>query len=166
LGEYTQEIPGDEDTPSSSIVKKLYGLRISSGEGTVMETNSEGELLLKKGLIVSASGVDDGSITIGQVNDTVINANNKFIVYNDGSVLANTGTFTGTINANEGTIGNLRLKEGNLISNKGQTFLIKITGSDDNERDALTISNGEMTVYGIINANDGGNIGGFKIENN
>jgi hypothetical protein len=130
----------------------------------VIQTGEDGQLWLKDSLNIE---VDNGSVALGQLpQGQVINANGKFIVYSDGKVFADGGTFTGTVNANEGTIGNLTLEDGNLISDKEKPFSIKITGSDGNDREALTISNGEMTVHGIINTTEGGNIGGFIIRDN
>jgi hypothetical protein len=37
----------------------------------------------------------------------VLDANGNFVIYSDGHVKAQSGEFTGTINAKEGTIGNL-----------------------------------------------------------
>ena len=157
LATYVDEEGGQEKT--------IYGIRILNQDGqTVMETGDDGELWLKNQLKVE---VDSGSVSFGRLTlGQVINASNRFIVYQDGTVSAEAGSFTGTINANQGRIGKLQLINNSLIATSNEPFSIKITDSQGNTKDALMISNERMSIYGIINAQDGGNIGGFKIQNN
>lgn len=84
----------------------LYGIRISDNSGeTVMETDSEGELWLRNRLRVGTG--ETSTVSIGYLSDfkelnnnkfhQVINANDKFIVYEDGSMTATEAVFSGVI---------------------------------------------------------------------
>lgn len=92
-----------------------YGIRISDDSGkSVMETGDEGKLWLKNQLNISKSK-DDYNIQLGFLDNTkdnsdiheVFNATDKFIIYEDGSMKATDGEFTGTIHATGGKIGNM-----------------------------------------------------------
>lgn len=94
-----------------------YGIRISDDSGkSVMETGDEGKLWLKNQLNISKSK-NDYNIQLGFLDKTkensniheVFNATNKFIVYEDGSMKATDGEFTGIINATGGKIGNMSI---------------------------------------------------------
>lgn len=92
----------------------LYGIRISNNSGAVMETDNNGDLWLKSRLSVQTSGNNEVGIGVIQENGSthgnqVINANNDFIVYEDGHVKAMSGEFSGSINATSGTIGGLQV---------------------------------------------------------
>ena len=87
-----------------------YGIRISDDFGNpVMETGDKGKLWLKNQLNISKSK-DDYNIQLGFLDNTkdnsdvheVFNATGKFIVYEDGSMKATDGEFTGTIHATDG----------------------------------------------------------------
>lgn len=134
-----------------------YGIRISDDSGkSVMETGDEGKLWLKNQLNISKSK-DDYNIQLGFLDKTkdnsdvheVFNATGKFIVYEDGSMKATdgefTGTihatdgeFTGTINATGGKIGNMTIgtveetisdvQKLDIISNLGYTFKVEENG--------------------------------------
>ena len=104
----------------------IYGLRLSDNNGVpVMEHASDGKVWIRDELQI---GIGLSSVTIGYLKDTkkdvykntidfsdkedseihqVINANNKFMVYEDGSMKATDGEFTGVIHATGGTIGGL-----------------------------------------------------------
>ena len=92
-----------------------------------MEHGSDGKMWIRNELKV---GVDLSSVSIGYLEDTkamsyrntidfsdktneeihqVINANNKFMVYEDGSMKATDGEFTGIIYAIGGKIGNMEI---------------------------------------------------------
>ena len=120
---------GSQDNP-------IYGLFITDADGAkVMETNSDGTLWLKNRLNVETN--DNYSVGIGKLGasieggkNEVINANNKFLVYEDGSIKATDGEFTGTIYATGGTIGGMNIasivsntKRVEIISNGGFVFL-------------------------------------------
>ena len=134
-----------------------YGIRISDDSGkSVMETGDEGKLWLKNQLNISKSN-NTYNIQLGFLDKTkdnsdiheVFNATDKFIVYEDGSMKATegefTGTihatdgeFTGTINATGGKIGNMTIgtveetisdvQKLDIISNLGYTFKVEERG--------------------------------------
>lgn len=114
----------------------LYGLYITDADGAkVMETNSDGTLWLKNRLNIETNS--NSSVGIGKLGasieggkNEVINANNKFFVYEDGSIKATDGEFTGIINATGGTIGGLEInsfvdgvKRAQIITEQGTVFL-------------------------------------------
>lgn len=90
----------------------IYGLRIRDGEGNVvLEHSSEGSVWIRNSMKI---GNHSSTVEIGYLEGTkkqkeeiheVINADNKFIVYEDGSMKATDGDFTGVINALGGQIG-------------------------------------------------------------
>jgi hypothetical protein len=118
-----------------------------------METDSDGKLWLRKELSVQTS-VNNTFVKIGQLGKTgedkvarVIDANDKFVVYEDGTmratgayfegegigkfegeIHATSGTFTGEIHASSGTIGGLDIEsiipeyEVRITTTKGTSF--------------------------------------------
>lgn len=106
----------------------IYGLQLRDyDQNLVMEHGSDGKMWIRNELKV---GVDLSSVSIGYLEDTkaisyrntvdfsdktneeihqVINANNKFMVYEDGSMKATDGEFTGIIYAIGGKIGNMEI---------------------------------------------------------
>lgn len=98
----------------------IYGIRISDADGSaVMETSDSGALWLRNRLNISSTSGANYNIGIGYLDGTkpetniheVFNANNSFLVYEDGSMKATNGDFTGTIIATGGKIGNLTIEE-------------------------------------------------------
>ena len=107
----------------------IYGLQLRDyDQHLVMEHGSDGKMWIRNELKV---GVDLSSVSIGYLEDTkaisyrntidfsdktneeihqVINANNKFMVYEDGSMKATDGEFTGIIYATGGKIGNMEIE--------------------------------------------------------
>lgn len=107
----------------------IYGLQLRDhDQHLVMEHGSDGKMWIRNELKV---GVDLSSVSIGYLEDTkavsyrntidfsdktneeihqVINANNKFMVYEDGSMKATDGEFTGVIYATGGKIGNMEIE--------------------------------------------------------
>lgn len=81
---------------ASSSDPAKYGMRINDGDGnTVLETGDDGNLWLRNELHIGDSSMD---VSIGQATATdsiVINANDSFIVYQDGSVLARSIVISG-----------------------------------------------------------------------
>lgn len=128
---------------------RIYGIRISNSDGVpVMETDSDGNLWLKDRLLISNK--DSHEVAIGKLNDNkVIDANSKFIVYGNGRIVAK-----------EGQIGNLQLIENALVAGE-ENFSIKI-----GEQDVLQLTQDKLIINAVINAEEGGNIGGFIISNN
>ena len=110
----------------------VYGIRIKNAEGApVMETADDGSLWLRKELNISSTN-DNYSIQIGYLDlkeseslHRTIDVNNEFIVYEDGSMVASKGTFTGTIHATGGTIGGLTIDQ---VVGNGTRF--EITSSE------------------------------------
>lgn len=94
----------------------LYGLRLRNNKGQVtLETGDNGFLWLKDKLNIEIHNPNN-FVQIGVLEESdaehgnqVINATNKFIVYEDGHMKATSGEFTGTINATGGKIGNLSI---------------------------------------------------------
>lgn len=97
--------------------KQYYGIRISDNTGPVMETTDTGELWLKKKLQIKSTDASGYNIAIGYLDSTkeetniheIFNSNNNFIVYEDGTMKAKSGEFTGVINATGGKIGNMSI---------------------------------------------------------
>lgn len=98
----------------------VFGIRIADVSGApVMETDSTGKLWLKQRLDISSTTGSNYNIGIGYLTGTkpsttiheVFNANNAFYIYEDGSIKATSGEFTGTIHATGGTIGNMTIDE-------------------------------------------------------
>lgn len=92
---------------------QIYGLRLNNALGEkVLESSNDGVLWLSKALQIQDQKY---SIKIGVLEDNaVINANNKFVVYNDGSFSATSANITGTINAKEGST-----FVGHIVANSG-----------------------------------------------
>ena len=137
---------GTQDNP-------IYGLFITDADGEkVMETNSDGTLWLKNRLNVETNhnysvGIGKLGASIEGGKNEVINANNKFLVYEDGSIKATDGEFTGTIHATGGTIGGMTIasivsntKRVEIISDNGFVFL-----SDTPSNITLTATLNEIT---------------------
>lgn len=100
----------------------IHGIRISNArEESVMETDDQGELWLKKRLRIgtdSTSTVELGYLDATRDNSIheVIHAgrgNQEFIVYEDGKMRATGAEFTGIINATGGKIGNMTIEDVN-----------------------------------------------------
>ena len=131
----------------------IYGLQIRNNENKVVLTTDEaGELWLQNALRIGGSpnrydikiGYDKEKFKIEKIEgiDTniyeSINANNNFIVYEDGSLVATKARITGHIEATSGKIGNMTIgeiedaangqKKLEIISLTGETFKISRTG--------------------------------------
>lgn len=89
----------------------------------------------------------DSQTAYYELENVIINSNNNFLVYNDGSVLVNNGTFngvinavdgefSGTVNALRGTIGGFEISDGRLIStlkDSNDNPLIQLIGNSNAE---------------------------------
>lgn len=104
---------GEEQSP-------VYGIQIKDASGaTVMESNEDGTLWLKNQLNVETYG--NNKVAIGKLDTEatkdvthggrVMNANDKFVVYEDGHMKATGAEFEGHITATSGTIGNVTIGE-------------------------------------------------------
>lgn len=183
LGSSQVEIVDSDGTTTTKTVYS-YGLRISNMEGTPALVAQDGYLWLQdqisigdgENTIVSLGYLDvfktttetesaeDGTESeISKTYHQVFNANNNFIVYENGDVTANNGTFRGEIKATAGYIGSEEQVE---INENG----IKITGGglviqDTSEHPLLEFIGNTLSISGRIEA-QGGTIGGFTIEKN
>lgn len=125
---------------------KVYGIRINNADGeAVMEHSSDGQLWISGQLNVGNK--NSPTVKIGALEGLkkqeyinfvdfegkeiheVINANNKFMVYEDGSMKATDGEFTGIIHATGGTIGGLEIEqvkgvgyEAQIVCEQGTVF--------------------------------------------
>ena len=168
--------------------RPLYGLRLSkiktfiNDAGTIsysssptLVADSGGQLWLSDTLEICAETGDTKNIKIGYwFNDEekkarVIEATKNFIVYEDGSVVANNGTFSGVVNAKEGTFGdNISLtQDGLIITDAGLRIQKKKVDNEGNVLegqfdDLLTFDNGQLVLKDI--SAESGTIGGFTIE--
>ena len=95
-----------------------YGLRLRNNSGKItLETSDEGSLWLKDRLNVEVFNINNnvGIGTLDTIDDEhgreVINATDKFIVYEDGHMKATSGEFTGTIHATGGEIGGMTIDQ-------------------------------------------------------
>lgn len=166
----------------------LYGLRLSKIKTTTdvsgnisyfssptLVADSGGQLWLSDTLEICAKTGDTKNIKIGYwFNDEeekarVIEATKNFIVYEDGSVVANNGTFSGIVNAKEGTFGdNISLTENGLIITDAGLRIQKKKVDDEGNvlegvfDDLLTFDNGQLVLKDILA--ESGTIGGFTIE--
>lgn len=184
LSSATVESVNPDGTKKKEIIYS-YGIRISDANGSpVLVTEDDGELWLKNKLKI---GGDDGAkVSLGYLENTiqvyeniilengntesiqkiyheVFNANGNFIVYENGNVVANNGTFKGEIKATSGYIGSEEQVE---INENG----IKISGGGlviqnaNKDKTLLEFKDGDLLISGIINAQAGGTIGGFTIK--
>ena len=184
LSSATVESVNPDGTKKKEIIYS-YGIRISDANGSpVLVTEDDGELWLKNKLKI---GGDDGAkVSLGYLENTiqvyeniilengniesiqkiyheVFNANGNFIVYENGNVTANNGTFRGKIKATSGYIGSEEQVE---INENG----IKISGGGlviqnaNKDKTLLEFKDGDLLISGIINAQAGGTIGGFTIK--
>ena len=149
-----------------------YGIRIADAQGAaVMETDNTGKLWLRKRLDISSTSGTSYSIGIGYLDEykevedpedpevtyevhEVINANDKFIVYEDGTMKAVDGEFEGKIIATEGQIGDLTISSANSIQAAIDNAQVIFTAT------GLSITNGALSIY------DENNVPIFYYDNN
>ena len=168
--------------------RPLYGLRLSkiktfiNDAGTIsysssptLVADSGGQLWLSDTLEICAETGNTKNIKIGYWHNDkeekarVIEATKNFIVYEDGSVVANNGTFSGIVNAKEGTFGdNISLtQDGLIITDAGLRIQKKKVDDEGNILegqfdDLLTFDNDQLVLKDI--SAESGTIGGFTIE--
>ena len=149
-----------------------YGLRISNAEGNPALVAKDGYLWLQDKI-----SIGDGTntmVSLGYLDlpdeaesensnayHQVFNANNNFIVYENGDVTANSGIFNGEINAKSGSFGNdaVKITDTGLVVTEGG-LIIQTKGGFP----LLSFNKGNLSISGVIDAT-GGEIGGFTIEN-
>lgn len=162
----------DSDGVTKTKTVYSYGLRISNAEGSPTLVAKDGFLWLQDKI-----SIGDGSNTMvsfgyldvpdGTENENletyhqVFNANDRFIVYENGDVTANNGIFNGEVNAISGSFGDkkqVKISE-NGLTITGSGFLIQ----DTSEHPLLEFIGNTLSISGRIEA-QGGTIGGFTIE--
>ena len=118
--------------------KVVYGLQLKDDTGaTTMETDDSGQLWLRDKLRISDT-VSIGVLETGKDRYQVFNSNNNFIVYNDGTVEATQGNFTGS------TIGGFTIEDNRLFSND---VVLSSRGIEIKNNGTLTISDGNTEVF-------------------
>lgn len=118
--------------------KIAYGLQLKDDTGTTtMETDDSGQLWLRDKLRISDT-VSIGVLETGKDRYQVFNSNNNFIVYNDGTVEATHGNFSG------GTIGGFTIEDNRLFSND---VVLSSRGIEIKNNGTLTISDGNTEVF-------------------
>lgn len=117
--------------------KVAYGLQLKDdSDTTTMETDDSGRLWLRDKLRIS-DNVSIGVLGTGEKYQ-IFNSNNNFIVYNDGTVEATRGNFSG------GTIGGFTIEDNRLSSND---VVLSSRGIEIKNNGTLTISDGNTEVF-------------------
>ena len=158
----------------------LYGIRIRDWEGyPVMEQSSDGKMWIRDELQIGAGNSavalgylrktkadtadnleiiyrdrDNSEVSKEELSKThqVINAANKFIVHEDGSMVATDGQFTGIIHANGGTIGGVEIAQ---IIAPGYEVSIEIYDAEDKKSGTVFKTEGEIKKLVAILYNNG-----------
>ena len=134
---------------------QVFGLRLKNDDGiTTLETDNQGNLWLRDELQIS------NLVKIGNLNnDEVFNANNKFIIKNDGSVIAEDGFFKGVIEADSGSF------KGKIEATSGRIGGLEILVSDDlTSPPFATISENQLILNTSSNSDDGETIPSFIVQ--
>lgn len=133
-----------EMTESGEVPHDIYGLQLKDDTGaTTMETDDRGQLWLRDKLRISDT-VSIGVLETGKDRYQVFNSKNNFIVYNDGTVEANSGTFKGNISAISGTIGGFTIEDNRLFSND---VILSSRGIEIKNNGTLSILDGDAEVF-------------------
>lgn len=133
-----------EMTESGEVSHDIYGLQLKDDTGaTTMETDDRGQLWLRDKLRISDT-VSIGVLETGKDRYQVFNSKNNFIVYNDGTVEANSGTFKGNISAISGTIGGFTIEDNRLFSND---VILSSRGIEIKNNGTLSILDGDAEVF-------------------
>lgn len=169
-----------------------FGLRMMDNEGkATLEQINEGKLWLRDYISIGPVNftqenypVQIGYLPIPEAEEgqepeklhRVFDANNKFVIYEDGSVYAKEGHFEGELVATSGVFGGFTISDNRLVSDSGTLTLDGINGTIDAQAGnvgGFTISNKVLTSVNNYLALDGekgtivakaGYIGGFKIS--
>ena len=172
----------DSDGITKTKTVYSYGLRISNAEGNPALVAKDGFLWLQDQ--ISIGNGKDTMVSLGYLNDfkiietesteggaedekpeiyhQVFNAKGNFIVYENGDVIANNGVFNGEINAKSGSFGKgaVEITDTGLVVTEGGLII-----KDSGDKTLLSFKDGDLLISGIIDAQAGGKIGGFTIEN-
>lgn len=118
--------------------KIAYGLQLKDDTGTItMETDDSGRLWLRDKLRIS-NAVSIGVLETGKEKNQIFNSNNNFIIYDDGSVKATKGDFSG------GTIGGFTIEDNRLFSND---VVLSSRGIEIKNNGILSILDGNTEVF-------------------
>lgn len=118
--------------------KVVYGLQLKDDTGaTTMETDDSGQLWLRDKLRISST-VSIGVLETGKEKNQIFNSNNNFIVYDDGSVKATQGNFSGS------TIGGFTIEDNRLFSND---VVLSSRGIEIRNNGILSILDGNTEVF-------------------
>lgn len=118
--------------------KVVYGLQLKDDTGaTTMETDDRGQLWLRDKLRISDM-VSIGVLETGKEKNQIFNSNNNFIVYDDGSIKATQGNFSGS------TIGGFTIEDNRLFSND---VILSSRGIEIRNNGILSILDGNTEVF-------------------
>lgn len=118
--------------------KVVYGLQLKDDTGaTTMETDDSGQLWLRDKLRISDT-VSIGVLETGKEKNQIFNSNNNFIVYDDGSIKATQGNFSGS------TIGGFTIEDNRLFSND---VVLSSRGIEIKNNGILSILDGNTEVF-------------------
>lgn len=118
--------------------KVVYGLQLKDDTGaTTMETDDRGQLWLRDKLRISDM-VSIGVLETGKEKNQIFNSNNNFIVYDDGSIKATQGNFSGS------TIGGFTIEDNRLFSND---VVLSSRGVEIKNNGTLSILDGDAEVF-------------------
>lgn len=118
--------------------KVVYGLQLKDDTGaTTMETDDSGQLWLRDKLRISST-VSIGVLETGKEKNQIFNSNNNFIVYDDGSIKATQGNFSGS------TIGGFTIEDNRLFSND---VVLSSRGIEIKNNGILSILDGNTEVF-------------------
>ena len=147
-----------------------YGIQICDSTGSpALETGDDGKLWLRQALNISTTpNVHNTSnfVSIGYLETSdenhgsqVFNASNNFIVYEDGSFIANDGIFAGSF-GNQ----NITISDQGMIIQMPNDDTIPFQIITENGDPLLTVDSSGLSLSGNIDALSG-TIGGFVINN-
>lgn len=127
-----------EITENGEVSHDIYGLRLKDNTGaTTMETDDSGQLWLRDKLRISST-VSIGVLETGKEKNQIFNSNNNFIVYDDGSIKATQGNFSGS------TIGGFTIEDNRLFSND---VALSSRGIEIRNNGILSILDGNTEVF-------------------
>lgn len=127
-----------EMTENGEASHDIYGLRLKDNTGaTTMETDDNGQLWLRDKLRISNT-VSIGVLETGKEKNQIFNSNNNFIVYDDGSIKATQGNFSGS------TIGGFTIEDNRLFSND---VVLSSRGIEIKNNGILSILDGNTEVF-------------------
>lgn len=125
-----------EKTKDTSFIEgKTYYKKESDGTYSIAKPS---EISIKDCYELKNSGVSIGVLETGKDRYQVFNSNNNFIVYNDGTVEATQGNFSGS------TIGGFTIEDNRLFSND---VILSSRGIEIKNNGTLSILDGDAEVF-------------------